>query len=99
DLAAGAELSPPQNIPAAHDDRELDAPQQDPLSLAGNAQRLVDADAALAAVPKPFPTELQDHAFVLGLEGLAGRRLVHGVFHRGMRRLRFGIIRAWNRDW
>ena len=49
DLAAGAELGAAQDVAAADDDGQLHAALHDALRLAGDAQRLVDADAALAA--------------------------------------------------
>src|SRR5439155_16449586 len=82
DLAARTELGTAKDIAAAHDNRELDAAQEDALRLPGYAHRLIDADATLAAVPKPFPAELQDHALIPGFEGLDRMMIVHGVFHR-----------------
>ena len=62
DFAAGAELGPAEDVAAADDDGELHAALHDALGLAGDAERLVDADAALAAVAETFAAQLQHDA-------------------------------------
>ena len=52
DLAAGAELGAAEDVAGADDDGQLHAALHDALGLPGDAQRLVDADAALAGLPR-----------------------------------------------
>ena len=72
-----------QDVAAADDDGELHAALHDALGLAGDVQRLVDADAALAGVAEALAAELEDDALVFRFEGIAAAVIVHGVHPGG----------------
>ena len=77
DVAAGAELGAAQDVAGADDDGQLHAAAHDPLGLAGDVQRLVNADAALAAVAEAFAAQLEDHPLVMRLQLVLVRVCVH----------------------
>ena len=62
DVAAGRELGAAQDVAAADHDRQLHATAARCAEPAGDVQRLVDADAALAAVAEALAAQLQDDA-------------------------------------
>ena len=72
DVAAGGELGAAEDVAAADDDGELHALCGDALQLAGDVERLVDADAALAAGAERLAAELEQHAAVLRRGGRSG---------------------------
>src|SRR5262249_15629325 len=69
DLAARAELGAAQDVATPDDDGQLHAALDDALGLPGDAQRLVDADAALAAGAEALAGELENDPLVFRLEG------------------------------
>src|SRR5205823_1123592 len=77
DLAAGRELSAAEDVAAADHDGQLHPALPDALHLAGDLQRLVDADAAAAGGGEALAAELQHDAAELGAERIAGCGFVH----------------------
>src|SRR5579871_5005159 len=65
DLAAGAELSTAKDVAAADNDGQLHAALDDAFCLPGNAQGLINTDAAFAWIAEPFAAQLQNDAAIL----------------------------------
>ena len=74
-----AELGAAQDVAAADDDGQLHAAPDDALGLAGDVERLVDADAALAGVAEALAAELEDDALVFGLQGIGLPLRIHEI--------------------
>src|SRR5262249_40634963 len=77
DFPASGELLATEDVARPDDDGELYAARPDALRLRGQAERLVDADAALAAVPEPLATDLEHDPAVFRLESFGGDGIIH----------------------